>query len=71
MPPVFGTAEPPAGLSGLVRRWAYRYPDHCPRHWLLLLLGDRIDSWTHRARRALPFALAMGAGLFWLRRQRG
>jgi hypothetical protein len=71
MPPVFGTAVPLRGLSGLVRRFAYRYPDHYPRHWLLLLLGDRVDLWTHRFRRVAPFALAIGAGVLLLRRQRG
>lgn len=69
MPPVFGTAEQPHGLSGMVRRWAYRYPDHTPRHWVLLLLGDRVESWTRRLRRVAPFALAIGA-VYWLRRQR-
>src|SRR5690606_2566245 len=31
--PVFGTAAPPHGPSGAVRRLAYRYPDHLVRHW--------------------------------------
>lgn len=53
MPPVYGTAVPLHGLSGLVRRAAYRYPDHWMRHWTLLLFADRVDSWTTRTRRIL------------------
>jgi len=61
-PPVFGTAVPPKGVSGLVRRAAYRYPDHHMRHWTMLLLADRVDAWEHRARKALKLAApALGA----------
>ncbi|UQA56824.1 hypothetical protein [Polyangium aurulentum] len=42
--PVFSTALPPWGLSGLLRRLAYRYPDNLVRHWMLLLLADRVDA---------------------------
>jgi len=43
--PVFGTACPPHGLSGVVRRYAYRkYSEGRAAHWLLLLLADRVDS---------------------------
>ncbi len=28
MPPVFGTAQPPQGVSDMLRRLAYKYPDH-------------------------------------------
>jgi hypothetical protein len=68
-PPVFGTAVPPHGLSGLVRAAAYRYPDHVMRHWTLLLFADRVDLWEHRTRRLLRAAapavalLALGLGL--------
>jgi hypothetical protein len=55
-PPVFGTAVPPRGLSGRVRKAAYRWPDHYMRHWTLLLLADRVDLWEHRARRVLRAA---------------
>ena len=61
MPPVFGTAVPPRGLSGEIRKLAYRYPDHYVRHWQLLLLGDRVDSWETRAKRYLPVALPLVA----------
>jgi len=57
MPPVFGTATPLKGLSGAVRRYAYRRPDHDPSYWMLKLLGDRLESWGHRTRRLLPVAL--------------
>jgi hypothetical protein len=43
MTPVFGTASPPRGLSGLLRRMAYKIPEHKGRHWLILLMADRID----------------------------
>jgi hypothetical protein len=55
-PPVFGTAVPPAGLSGLVRKAAFAYPDHFTRHWTMLLLADRVDVWEHRARKLVPLA---------------
>jgi hypothetical protein len=70
MPPVFGTALPPRGLSGAIRKLAYRYPDHKPRHWLLKMLGDRVDSWTTRARRLLVFAVPIAAIALIFRRAR-
>jgi hypothetical protein len=42
--PVFGTVAPLHGLSGMVRRYAYRYSEGRAAHWLLLVLGDRIDA---------------------------
>lgn len=61
-PPVYGTDVPPHGLSGLVRKAAYHYPDHVARHWLMLLFADRVDMWEHRAKKLLPFALPAFAG---------
>src|SRR5512138_2973019 len=55
-PPVHGTAVPLRGVSGAIRRAAYRYPDHVATHWLLLLLGDRVDSWETRAWRVARVA---------------
>jgi hypothetical protein len=73
MPPVFGTAVPLRGVSGLVRRAAYRTPDHFMRHWMMLLLADRVDAWETRLRRAakvgLPFGVLALAGA-WLLRER-
>ncbi len=61
VPPVFGTSVPLRGLSGAIRRAAYRIPDHYPRHWLLKLLGDRVDSLEHRIKRAAPGAALLMA----------
>lgn len=41
--PVFNTALPPKGVSGALRRAAYKIPDHRVRHWLILMLADRVD----------------------------
>jgi hypothetical protein len=63
--PVFGTAQPVRGLSGLVRRAAYRIPEHRASRWALLLAGDRLDVLEHRVARnlwVLPAALAFAAG---------
>jgi hypothetical protein len=57
--PVFSTALPPRGLSGLLRRRAYGFPDHDSLHWVLLLLADPIDVLESAARALLgkrPFA---------------
>jgi hypothetical protein len=44
--PVFGTAQPPKGLSGVIRRFSYaRYSEGRAAHWLLLVLADRVDAW--------------------------
>jgi hypothetical protein len=59
MTPVFGTSIPPRGLSGVLRRAAYRIPDHKPRHWMLLLLADRIDVWEGRVADLGPRKIAM------------
>jgi hypothetical protein len=43
--PVFGTAQPPKGLSGAIRRFSYaRYSEGRVAHWLLLVLADRVDA---------------------------
>lgn len=42
-PAAFGTAEPPSGLSGAVRRAAFRFSESQWGHWLLLMLADRIN----------------------------
>lgn len=41
--PVFGVSCPPKGLSGLIRDYAYEYGEATNRHWMTLLLADRID----------------------------
>jgi hypothetical protein len=43
--PVFGTACPPRGLSGMMRRYAYSaFSEGRAAHWLLLLAADRVDA---------------------------
>ncbi len=41
--PIFGTAQPPSGLSGVIRRAAFKSTENDMRHWLLLLLADRVN----------------------------
>ncbi len=41
--PVFGTSTPPSGLSGKIRDYAYRLSENDIRHWLLLLVADRVN----------------------------
>lgn len=41
--PVFGTACPPKGLSGKLRRIAFRRSESDVRHWMMLLMADRVD----------------------------
>lgn len=40
---VFGTSVPPSGLSGVLRRYAFRFSEGSAGHWLTLLLADRIN----------------------------
>lgn len=49
--PVFGTAQPTKGLSGLLRRYAYRrFSEGRAAHWLLLIGADRVDAWEEHLR---------------------
>ena len=42
--PVFGTAQPLKGLSGVIRRYSYdRFSEGRAAHWLLLIAADRVD----------------------------
>ena len=42
---VFGTAQPLRGPAGVIRRFAYaRYSEGQTAHWLLLVLGDRVEA---------------------------
>lgn len=54
--PVFSTAMPPRGVAGMVRKLAYRIPDHRPNHWLMLMAADRVDFWGRRLPRLLAIA---------------
>lgn len=40
---VYGTSQPPTGLSGLIRRLAYKYSESSYGRWLPLIIADRID----------------------------
>jgi hypothetical protein len=40
---VFGTSSPPSGVSGSLRRWAFRYSESSYGHWLPLMLADRVN----------------------------
>ena len=43
--PVFGTSTPPRGVSGAIRKLAYRrYSEARAAHWLLLIAADRVDA---------------------------
>jgi hypothetical protein len=56
--PVYGTAVPPRGLSGVIRRIAYQVPDYKARRWMLLMLADRIDVIEHNS---LSMVFGIGA----------
>lgn len=43
-PAVVGLSTPPSGLSGSLRRVAFRFSESQWGHWLLLMLADRINS---------------------------
>lgn len=71
--PVYSIANPPWGLSGLIRRLAYRSPDYRPRRWMLLVLADRIDVLESNPKlllRAIASAGALGLGIYGLTRWR-
>ena len=43
--PVFGTAQPLKGLSGVLRRVSYaRFSEARAAHWLVLIAADRVDA---------------------------
>lgn len=49
--PVFGTSSPPKGLSGVMRRYAYRaFSEARAAHWLILLAADRVDAFESHMR---------------------
>ena len=43
MTTVFGTSAPPSGLSGVIRRWAFTHSEDRYRHWIPLILADRVN----------------------------
>jgi hypothetical protein len=40
---VFGTSTPPSGISGMLRRYAFRFSEGSSGHWLTLILADRVN----------------------------
>lgn len=43
-PATVGLSAPPRGLSGALRRAAFRFSESQWGHWLLLIFADRVDS---------------------------
>ena len=43
LPAVFGNSVPPSGISGAIRRWAFRHSEDRYRHWIPLIIADRIN----------------------------
>jgi hypothetical protein len=43
LPAVFGSASPPSGVSGSMRRLAFRWSESNWAHWLLLMAADRVN----------------------------
>ena len=39
----FGTSTPPTGISGNLRRYAFKYSENSLAHWMPLVLADRIN----------------------------
>ena len=72
--PVFSTALPPKGLSGVLRRKAYALPEHYVSHVALLLLADRVDSLESSLRtrpvKLLGPVLGLVSGVWLLKRLR-
>jgi hypothetical protein len=49
--PVFGTSCPPSGVSGMMRRYAYRrFSEARAAHWLMLIAADRVDAFGSHVR---------------------
>lgn len=61
----FGTRQPPRGVSGVLRRWAYTHPDYHARRWMLLIAADRVETFEHRLREPSlgMWALFVGVGV--------
>lgn len=41
---VFGTSVPPSGLSGVIRRFAFKHSENSYLHWLPLIIADRVNE---------------------------
>lgn len=40
---VYGTSAPPKGVSGQIRRVAFQYSEGSFKHWMTLILADRVN----------------------------
>jgi hypothetical protein len=40
---VFGSSTPPAGISGAIRRYVFKYSEATATHWMGLILADRVN----------------------------
>jgi hypothetical protein len=60
--PVYSTALPPRGLSGMIRRVAYTMPESHARHWATLMLADRVDVLEHRIAKLVKLMVLVPAG---------
>ena len=60
--PVYGTAQPPKGLSGVMRQAAYDIPEHKRSHWMLLMAADRVDVLESRLGRLTSDGGALPVG---------
>lgn len=40
---VYGNTAPPSGLSGMIRRYAFKNSEDRYRHWIPLILADRVN----------------------------
>ena len=58
--PAYADTIPLKGLSGLLRRLAYRWPDWKPRKWMTLMLADRVDVLESKLR---PRNFLVAAGM--------
>ena len=63
MTPVFGTGQPLHSISGLLRRMAYRIPESRARHWMTLLMADRVDVLEHRIARLVKVVALVPVGV--------
>ncbi|HYG06306.1 MAG TPA: hypothetical protein VD865_07815 [Stenotrophomonas sp.] len=76
--PVFGSTLPPRGLSGWMRRRAFRRSENDVRHWMMLLAADRVnvieglfqDVRKSRATHAIAVVGVVGLALVWMSRRR-
>ena len=41
--PLFSSNQPPSGLSGMIRRLAFKLTENDIRHWFLLIAADRVN----------------------------